>query len=64
MDRGGWRTTVDGVTKSRARMSNWHFHFPANSQNHCCFEPLGFGVVSHAAIDNRNSEETGITEAE
>ena len=26
-DRGAWRATVPGVTKSRTRLSAWHFHF-------------------------------------
>ena len=28
MDRGAWQVTVYGVTKSRMRLSNEHFHFP------------------------------------
>ena len=27
MDRGAWRATVHGVTKSRTRLSDKHFHF-------------------------------------
>ena len=27
MDRGAWQTTVHGVTKSRTRLSDQHFHF-------------------------------------
>ena len=27
MDRGAWRATVHGVTKSQTRLSNEHFHF-------------------------------------
>ena len=27
MDRGAWRDTVHGVTKSLTQLSNWHFHF-------------------------------------
>ena len=26
MDRGAWRATVHGVTKSRTRLSDWHVH--------------------------------------
>ena len=27
MDRGAWRVTVNGVTKSQTRLSDYHFHF-------------------------------------
>ena len=27
MDRGAWKATVCGVTKSQARLSDYHFHF-------------------------------------
>ena len=27
MDRGAWRATVHGITKSRTRLSDFHFHF-------------------------------------
>ena len=27
MDRGAWQATVPGVTKSRTRLSDQHFHF-------------------------------------
>ena len=27
MDKGAWRATVHGVTKSRTRLSDWHFYF-------------------------------------
>ena len=27
MDRGAWRATVRGVTKSRTQLSDFHFHF-------------------------------------
>ena len=27
MDRGDWRATVHGVTKSWTRLTNFHFHF-------------------------------------
>ena len=26
MDRGAWQATIDRVTKSQTRLSNWHFH--------------------------------------
>ena len=31
MDRGEWQTIVHGVTKSRTRLSNSHFHFPTSA---------------------------------
>ena len=27
MDRGAWGLTVQGVTKSRTQLINYHFHF-------------------------------------
>ena len=27
MDRGAWRATVHGVSKSRTRLSDQHFHY-------------------------------------
>ena len=27
MDSGGWQATIHGVTKSRTRLSDQHFHF-------------------------------------
>ena len=36
MDRGPWRATFHGVTKSWTRLSNQHFHF----QNYGEFEVL------------------------
>ena len=40
VDRGTWEATVPGVTKHRARLSNYHFHFflllgpPSPTQSH------------------------------
>ena len=27
MDRGAWRATIHGVTKSQTQLSDFHFHF-------------------------------------
>ena len=37
MDRGDWRATVHGVTKSWTRLSNWHFFFSSTWK---MFKPL------------------------
>ena len=34
MDRGVWRATVHGITKSWIQLNNWHFHF-LKSINNC-----------------------------
>ena len=34
MDRGAWRATVHGVTKSRTRLSNWAHTYTINKDDH------------------------------
>ena len=44
MDRGPWRATVHGVTKSQARLSSQHFHFMFTIQCIKCEIP-GSGIA-------------------
>ena len=53
-DRGAWWTTVHGVTKSRTRLSNWHFHFsflhtgPPWTSFFCAFIPLSLNELIYS----------------
>ena len=45
MDRGAWWATVYGVTKSRTRLSDFHFHFHSRV-NGCTKEKIETGNIS------------------
>ena len=47
MDRGDWQTIVHGVTESRTRLSNVHFHFPTISAT------LGAGTNHYSLSKSR-----------
>ena len=47
MDRGDWQTIVHGVTESRTRLSNVHFHFPTISAT------LGAGINHYSLSKSR-----------
>ena len=44
MDRGAWRATLHGVTKSRTQLSNFHFQQTLPLQYSCLENPMDRGV--------------------
>ena len=45
MDRGAWQATVQGVTKSRTRLSDFTFTFPS-----CCHSPLNYMAALRVGV--------------